>query len=397
MGTVQEEQGQIKKTATRTRGVLMGLFLLLLVVCAAAVAAWASGSPIALQIWDMCADVLKSLHPDAFHGLESDLAEDDRGTSSSSGWHMRRVREALVCPDTRANVLDVLAGTPYEFGQGAVKGESFLRLPLVARRAIAASEALAAEGEDGVELEAEDELRQVALFLSTTGGGWPMTLKNRLQHILGATCHGSKAFCSQGAVPFAVDSAFTSPGATSMGSSYLHRMLLKAGAATGLPGLSKRAEQYASRPPFVVTSEVETTVGDCLAMRGNSSVALRVRRGEGGADFAFVRRVVIEQAPRWSVHRPHASPRHFSVYGEPVNQAHNDVATPYTEFLGSFEYALAAPAAQTFELAQAMPVRGLRFVFDGPGWGADYICVYRLRAFEGKQACQARRLSSTLQ
>lgn len=332
-----------------------------------------------------------SLHPAS---LAASLTELIGGSAVSTNRQMQHVIDALACPGIRADILDTLAGTPYEFGQPPMKGDTFMRLPMIARRATASAVAgstPAHAGEAGDVAEAEAELRQVVFFLSTTGGGWPPALKSRIQKILNAPCNAGKAPCAQAPVLFEVDPAYTSSGA-----SWMHHALLKAGAVTGLPGFREGAEQYSSRPPSVVALAEAATVGDCVALHGNSSIALRVRKEEGETKSALVHRVVIEQPPRWAVHQPQASPRNFSVYGEPLQAGHHDGASPYAELLGSFEYALAAPATQAFELTKATPVTGLRFVFDGPGWGADFTCVYRLRAFEAGPSCGAWHLGSSL-
>merc|ERR1712129_206662 len=93
---------------------------------------------------------------------------------------------------------------------------------------------------------------------------------------------------------------------------------------------------------------------------------------------AVVRWLMIEQPARWEVPTPGTAPRHFTVHGVLVEDEAGN-STPV--LLGAFEYALAAPAAQEFKLNEPALVRSLRLDIIGEGWGAEYTCVYRIRAF----------------
>ncbi|CAE8650252.1 unnamed protein product [Polarella glacialis] len=305
------------------------------------------------------------------------------------------VAHALACPGARADVLDVLAGAPYEFGDGVLQDQAFYRLP---RLAAAAAQAVdeAASGRNS----AEEDLKKAVLQMAATGGGWPLAFRDRLLATLRGPCD-AKSVCAEAEAPLRleVDESFTSPAALSSG--LLHQSLLRVGALTGLPSLRARAELYRSRHSSVVLSPspAEARSRDCLALRGNgTSLALRLVAGPSHADV--VQQLVIEQPPRWAALQPRSLPRHFAVYGEPAEQEATPATgssrngSPYSALLGNFEYAAAGPAVQAFPFSKPASVKGLQVVFEGQGWGESYICLYRVRAFKGTgPACSGDRVA----
>lgn len=303
---------------------------------------------------------------------------------------LERVANALVCDGPRADIVDILAGAPYEFlrRDGAAAG-IFDRLPKLVARVMKERDTV------GV-TRAETELQDTVVAMAGGGGGWPPALSQRLLAALDGPC---KATCSASGAPVVgraptgvppseaikleVDIASTSPGTVSAKSGWLHRALLNFGAATHIPLLQKRAEMYKSRPASVLVSPEPITPRDCFALRGKSAVALRVA---GNSESAMVHHIVIEQLPHWVAARL-SLPGRFVVWGEPAASTDtSSVQDPYTVFLGSFDYAAAAPAPQAFELQNPVPLRGLRLVFEAPPTHGpeDFFCIYRIRAFEAK-------------
>lgn len=245
---------------------------------------------------------------------------------------------------------------------------------------------------------AETELQDTVVELATHSGSWPAALRWRLLAALNGscevTCSASREFpvgqAVKGVPPadaigLQVDLASTSPGTVSTRTGWLHRTLLGVGAATGLPFLRKRSEAYKSRPASVVISPEPITPGDCLALRGNASVALRPVDASGEA---VIRHIVIEQLPHWLAPQLWSLPGRFEVWGEPASSMNGAASAqdPYIVSLGSFGYHAAAPASQAFELQNPVPLRGLRLSFQSPAIHGpeDFFCVYRIRAFEAK-------------
>lgn len=297
------------------------------------------------------------------------------------------ISDALASPRRRAEILDILAGAPYEFSQGMSTDQAFYHLPRIA------AAAAVSKGEVvGGQSTAEKELHKTVLQV-IAGGGWPRRLQRRLE----ASVRATEVSCSSTAkpIPLEVDVRSTSTPATSSG--WLHQGLLSLGEKTGLPELKARAELYRSRPPTVVLSETPAVAEsrDCLALRGtNTTLAVRIA---GPSSGQVVQQLVIEQPPRWAALRPRSSPRHFSVYAdvaEVEKSSENMISDKYDKFLGAFEYSLAAPSAQAFHLQGSDPVRGLQLRFEGQGWGESFICLYRLRAFEAfEPACSGERVA----
>jgi len=301
---------------------------------------------------------------------------------------------ALASRGSRAAVLDVLAGAPMEFSTTAVESELPAPLSRYTARMAAA----------GIGNDEEELVDAIMRLLSPQVSTWPAALRSRLNAALQVSPQLSEACITAGTsgvstevtrglartLPMQVDSAFTSSGARSSG--WLHQKILNLGAAAGLSSWRFRASLYQSKPAAVVVDDRPAVkAGDCLALRGNASVALRIVGSDGGAGSAFLNHIVIEQPPRWALPRIRTSPRYFSVMGEPVEAN----ANPYSVPLGSFEYLLAAPAVQAFVLRQTdIPLRGLQLNFKGPGWGEQYFCIYRLRAYSAPPpSCSGVRLA----
>jgi len=303
----------------------------------------------------------------------------------------QQIDRALDCPTIRADVLDVLAGAPYEFS-AAAEEQGFYRLPRLA--------AAAATRDEAADSQAEEDFRKAVLQLAVTGGGWPADFKWRLRHILLEGRCQAKTVCAEAPKPIEteIDFSYTSPRARSSGAT--HQALLGLGEMTGIPLFKARADVYRSEGPSVVLSSASITQSrDCFAFRGaNSSLALRLAPDGLGVS---ARQLVIEQPARWAALRPRSAPRRFAVFGLPANTGRATTAKvgegPYTEFLGSFEYAAAGPAAQAFELPSTMVLSGLLLVFSGPEWGESYICLYRVKVFEESgTVCSGRRIAAVL-
>jgi len=295
------------------------------------------------------------------------------------------VSKALACSGTRQDVLDTIAGAPYEFVMQTPEDQAFYRLPRLA----ASAAMLAPEIAD---TPSEEELRHVVQQMAA-GLGWPVSFKQRLLMVLQGSCE-AKSVCTeaQQALPLEVDEEFTSRRAKTSG--WLHQAILDIGALTGLAKLKARAELYRSRPAEVVLSSTraDAQTRECLALRGNrTSLALHV---SGSNQVAIVQQIVIEQPQRWAALRPRSLPRRFSVFGWPGNEIAGSTGNKYSVALGRFEYSAAAPAVQAFQLTSKVQVKGLRLVFEGPGWGESYICLYRVKAFEKTgPACSGGRVA----
>lgn len=289
----------------------------------------------------------------------------------------QRVSAALGCKESRANVLDVLAGFPYEFGGGLLleSDQSFYRLPRLAFHASKAAKE--AELHGGTPLgEVWEDLCRTVINILSYGGGWPELSRIRLEAAVNSTCLTASTCAASTSEQLAaqVDEAFTTKGATTGG--WVHQTIMSVASATGLKRWVARADLYQSRPAAVVTSQAPPdAAGDCLALRGNASLALRLSK-EG-----LVSAVSLHQPHRWTAQKPRSLPRRFDVYGD-VLQDLKIAEKPYSTFLGSFEYSIAAPASQAF-VFEPTKVTGLRLVFDGPGWGGEYICLYRVSVYEG--------------
>ncbi|CAK9037229.1 unnamed protein product [Durusdinium trenchii] len=254
--------------------------------------------------------------------------------------------------------------------------EGFFRLPRLAAEAAQSPQT-------------KEELRKAVLQICATGGGWPLQLQERLLQLLQTPCEARTCLFAPSPLAVEVDEGFTSPRALSSG--WLHQVFLGMGALTRLPIFRARAELYRSQPASVVLSNSSITQKrDCFAFRGaNASLALRLRSP------SRVQQLVIEQPPRWAALRPTSLPRHFSVFGA------GEVAgvQQYTEALGDFTYSSAGPAVQAFVLANTnVPLTGIRVAFAGPEWDHNYICLYRIKLFEGMEtACSGGRPAWRLQ
>lgn len=287
------------------------------------------------------------------------------------------IRQALDCNALKADLLDVVAGAPYEFSVMGEDHEGFFHLPRLAAAA--------------QNLQKVDDLRKAVLQIAATGGGWPLQLQSRLLQLLQTPCEARSCLFAPAPLSPEVDERFTSPRALSGG--WLHQAFLTMGSITGIPSFRARAELYRSQPPSVILSNASITqMRDCFAFRGSKdqppALALRLRSP------SVVNQLIIEQPPRWAALRPDSLPRRFRVYGATEAASH-----VYTENLGDFVYSAAGPAVQAFHLANASaPLTGLRMVFEGPESDKHYICLYRLKLFEGTEtACSNGRAAWRLQ
>jgi len=269
------------------------------------------------------------------------------------------VEDSLARPALRSTVLDVLAGAPYEFEPEPDSSEAkdFHHLPRLARRAAA-----------GASLEDVEALRSTVVGIVSTGGGWASGLRRRLLEVMRAPC-AAGAEDSQTPLALQIDHKFSSPGATS--GTWLQRLLLGLGARTGLTVFKSREAMYRSRSASIILSGVPPSVGDCLALRGNASVALRL---QGGPEV--VAQVDIEQPARWAAHNMKSLPGRFEVFGDVEEEFMQEA---YRAPLGSFEYKPAGPAQQTFQLSRAVRLRGFLLRFEENS--GEYTCLYRLKAY----------------
>jgi len=296
-----------------------------------------------------------------------------------------KVQRAMRCSGLRNALVDILAGARYEFDidEGVATEELLHKLSLTFQTPDP-HDAPMVEND-----ESEVELAKVILNISATGGGWPEAIALRLRAVLGASCEDDAA-CSGSAtninvgkpLVLEVDEEATSEGAVSAGSSWIHQAALKAAATlTQMPSFAARAEQHRSRPASTVTSEHAAARGDCFAMRGDrTSMAFRLKSENGTS--SRIRYIVIEQPSRL-VAIPSSTPRRFQIFGDPATEVTADSVNPYSMRMGSFEYALGAPAAQIFETdSPNVLLQGLRLVFEGAGWGAPVVCVNRIRAYD---------------
>lgn len=309
------------------------------------------------------------------HGKDASEASVQPHVESLEG----QVASALACAASRADILDVLSGSSMEFGGG----ESLAGLSHLVRSAAGIGSSEVADG-------AELELQRVTLQLGSGTG--PASLQRRLLAAIATPCESSAACSDQanaGLVPLKVDGKITSRGATS--SSWFHRMLLQAGAVTGLRSFQSRARLFSSPSADVVLGPGPISIGDCFAFRGNATLAFEVLPAG-----AFVRSLVIEQPPRWATPKLGSSPRRFHVDAAPFLEGPDETVSAqafelgefdgsdaYSIRLGEFEYSMAAPAAQAFELPVTdMPIGAVRLTFESPGWGEPFTCVYRVSVYE---------------
>jgi len=313
---------------------------------------------------------------------------------------LERVATALACPAPRADIQDILAGAPYEFKRHLLADSEskafFDKLPQLVARVTKEKDLVGAT-------RAETELQETVLQLAATGGGWPAAIRQRLLQALDGPCSVNCSAFSEPvlptavagrmltpakAVPLEVDAAHTSPGTVSASSGWLHRTVLNMGAATGIPVFGKRASLFKSRPATVVVSSDPIVPRDCFALRGKSSVALRVATASGSA---VVQQIVIEQLPHWIAPKLWSLPGRFDVWGEPAasignpsQHSHAPDSQHLRVHLGSFEYVAAAPAPQAFKLKNPVAVRALQFSFQetSADSSASFFCIYRVRAYD---------------
>jgi len=333
------------------------------------------------------------------------LREDDTSTASSLS-HIKKytsqplsqkdleqkVHHILGCNGLRQTLFDILAGVSSEFESVEnAASEDFVELPPLASITDATQD---------IHGESESKLAEIVAKIAFTGGGWPEAVAARILSVLDASCEADTA-CSKSSktmdVPkpllLEVDEEATSEGATTKGSTWVHQAALKAAAVfSRSSNLKARVDRHHSRPASTVTSDSPAAQGDCFAMRGsNTSIGFHVKSEHGTS--SKVRHIVIEQ-PRRLIVAGSSAPRRFQVWGKPAFDEESDMAGVYSMHMGSFEYALAAPAAQTFELQLShVSVVGLQVVFDGPGWGAPVVCINRIRAYDAvPPICSSGRL-----
>jgi hypothetical protein len=319
--------------------------------------------------------------------------KDVTTSNAKSDWKLR-IAEALECPGLRSDILDTMAGVPFEFGDvsiSATKASSYHQVAAAAAKAYNEPSINDADHTNALVV-----FKETLIQVAESSHSLP-ALQRRLRKLLSMPCD-TFSRCGAGSTedrPLAleIDETHTSQGATSVTSSWLHQRLLGFGASMGISKLKDRANTYRSKPASVIlgsSSADGVSLRDCFAFRENASVALRVQR-QHGRD-AYINHITVEQPPRWSTPKPHASPRRFSVFG--LNGSVTSDDGQYVVPLGSFEYRLSAPHVQAFQL-QRPAKNGLMVIFDGEGWSQDHCtCLYRFRAYESPPpSCVGARLA----
>lgn len=302
---------------------------------------------------------------------EAEVAASSLDLPPRSALSVENLAAAFRAPQVRAQVLDVLVGALTEFAADLPGTAILEHLPLLAA---------AAEGEATdapMEAESEHALHVALAQLDGVTTSWPKLLQVRLEN---AFTGGFPSEVPSAPLRLEVDMAATSPEAVF--ADFWRQALLDLGAWTGLERFALRAAQFRSKPASVVTSHKPIVRGDCFAFQGEGTVVLDVCSGAGSSchgDGAVVHSLVIEQPSRWEVPKPGTAPGNFSVRGMPADQEAGNSVLPV--HLGSFDYKLAAPATQTFELRRSARVRALHVDFESQAWGEPYTCVYRIRAF----------------
>lgn len=278
----------------------------------------------------------------------------------------------------RSTVMDVLLGAPLEFGEapfGVEGGEApgLLFQTLRSTAVAVAASAEAANGGNDPEAGAR-ALQQVVLRLVGTRDQWPTALRARLRDAVFFHAGVPAVTAGNSQLPLEVDIEATSSMATfDLSGPWLRKGVVTASAyVTG----HRRIDTPDSS---LLLSERPAALDEHVAFRWKApSLALRCAEGRA----AFVRHLVIEQPARMVDEDATLAPRRFVVHGAPAEAA--EVPAPsanFSMFLGAFEYSLAAPATQSFPLADAPLLRGLRITFEKPGWGGKYLSLYRVRAF----------------
>jgi len=276
--------------------------------------------------------------------------------------NVESVAGALSSAAARSAVLNVLWGALVEFGTDLGGADVLQRLPSLM------------VGGGG----SETSFQELLLQLSDTVPSWPPALQSQLEGALALGSAQAKAVPRAEPLMLKVNLTGTSQGAAVETPSWM-QALLDLGAATGLERFTSRVSRLKSKPADVVVSQAPITRGDCFAFSADASLTLELVGDEGPP--RGVRRVAIQQPSRWEVQNPRTAPRHFAVYGLPAVREGAPPAAPI--LLGAFEYSLAAPARQEFELAETrQPLRALRLDFAALGWGEPYTCVYRISAHE---------------
>lgn len=299
----------------------------------------------------------------------------------------RQLLSALGKPESlsRAPALDVLLGAPGEFSDALAVNEALIE-PFSSLRASALALVAVESGHSGSgggsRTMSRAFFQQAVLRVVATRKSWPPTLRRRLRDAMfsNAEEQGERAL-SGVPLPLEVDAEATSPPlAAAYRGTWLRTGILAASAwVTG----HRRVEMPAAS---IVVAEGAAADDEYMLLRWNSSsLALQCAQG-GGAVF---RHLVIEQPHRLVDDDATLAPRYFTVHGETMlkeAEVEHGLASHFSIFLGAFEYALAAPARQTFHLstpwaAPAPRLRGIRIEFESPGWGAKYLRLHRVRAF----------------
>lgn len=291
---------------------------------------------------------------------------------------------ALACPGLYADILDMLSAAHLEFTNATHGNDVFMGLQAIAKDTVEVARRGVTE---------TDFADTLSSIVGDSSGMIPMVLQNRLRELLYLPCEA--ATCTEKStqsLPLTIDASFTNAGTGDGRFDRILRKVIQIGGMTGLHSYQSRAKRTELRPVYVVFNSSAPVAGDCFAFHNDGSVAFNI----GGRNpIIGSAHLVIEQPPRWTLVNPASAPRRFTVHGKPsIQLIQGSLDSPYTIFLGSFEYVLAGPSAQAFQFNPPESVSGLHIEFEGPGWGEQFTCIYRLRLYEAEPpSCNRGRLT----
>eukprot|EP00927_Polykrikos_kofoidii_P050982 TRINITY_DN44799_c0_g1_i1.p1 TRINITY_DN44799_c0_g1~~TRINITY_DN44799_c0_g1_i1.p1 ORF type:complete len:419 (+),score=66.16 TRINITY_DN44799_c0_g1_i1:57-1313(+) len=316
-------------------------------------------------------------------GDRADQASDvDAEKEKASCRHIdiRSLAGAIGDPSKRADLFDVLAGATFEFGDNLAGADILTNLrKLVAAADVATDTYSDVEAKPfvGANVSAEAALVDSISSLSAAFTDWPFKLRGRVCgaiRVNGGVWRWGRADIADAGdrgLPLSVDVDASSSSVALADCGWVCRTLRSIGVMTGLARYRRMAQ-----PADVVISPDKPIRGECFAFSRNATIVLNVLGNDPRG--RRISSVVVEQPPRWAVPSPATSPRRFSVYSAEVEAGESG---EHMVPLGDFEYAVAGPAKQSFELRELSEVRSLHLKFDGEGWGGRYTCVYRIRIF----------------
>jgi len=303
------------------------------------------------------------------------------------------VTDALACPGLHADILDMLSVAHLEFTNATHGNDVFMRLQALARD-------VAEVAKGGItETDFADTINNIFVDDSEM---IPVVLQNRLRDLLDLPCEAATCTeTSTQSLPLTIDTDFTNAGTGNVLDwrnvlDWIRRKMIQFGGMTGFQRYQEPAKRAQLHPVSVVLNPSAPVAGDCFAFRNSGSVAFSI----GGLNpIAVSSHLVIEQPARWTLANPASAPRRFTVYGKPAIQelTRESLDSPYTMFLGSFEYVLAGPSAQAFQINPPEHISGLHIEFEASGWGEQFTCIYRLHLYEAvPPSCNRGRFTRIL-